>query len=63
MYFNFERDRIEQLLRLYSALGSGKLIFKIRGFRASAVVIIRNAIRFSAIVMDRVGFTLVTITF
>ena len=55
MNFSFERDRIEQLLRLYSALASGNLRFKIRGFRDSAVVIIRNAIRFRAGVMVRVG--------
>ena len=63
MNFNFERDRIEQLLRLYSALGSGKLIFKIRGSRASAVVIIMNAIRFRTGIMARVGFTLITAIF
>ena len=62
MNFSFERDRIEKVLRLYSALGSGKVIFEIRGFRASAVVLIRNAIRFRARVMARVGFTLVTVT-
>ena len=55
MNFSFERDRIEQLLRLYSALGSGKFIFKIRRFRDSAVAMIRNAIRFRAGVGVRVG--------
>ena len=63
MNFSFERDRIEQVLRLYFALESGKLTFEIRGFRDSAVVIIRNTIRFRAGVRARVGFTLVTFTF
>ena len=42
MNFSFERDRTEQLLRLYPALGSGKLRFEIG---ASAMVRIRTAIR------------------
>ena len=63
MNFSFERDRIEQVLKVYSALGNGKLIFKIRGFRACAVALIRNAIRFRARVVATVGFTLVTVTF
>ena len=62
--FHFEvMFRKGACLFYFTSLGSGKLIFEIRGFRASAVVLIRNAIRFRARVMDRVGFTLVTVTF
>ena len=43
MNFSFERDRIEQVLRLYSVSGTGKSSFEIR---ASAVVTSRTAIRF-----------------